>query len=1023
MIPLCYSGTSLATWEATMSRTTGLILLCALSACSDQTGPQPGDTSFISAPPGSGGTKGGTAENGPPGTGTPGTVDNTAGGGAPRTVEETDVYRLEGDRLYFLNAYRGLMVFDVSDVDHPRLLGRSPIYGSPVEMIVRNGIATVVVADWYGALEDGTPFHGSVVRGLDATDPAHIKVIGEAKLGGWTTDTRVVGDVLYAVSVDYGWWYGWDVAPAGGGGVATAGGVGSTTTVTGPSVIVSSVSFGGGQIKSVGHLEYDGWGGVFHVTASSVLLAHNAGDARTGTSARTELEYLDISDPGGAIVPRGKITVNGMIQGWGADNGRWNLDFADGKTAHMVGCAGQSYYCDGVSGYVVSTVDFSNPDAPALRSELDLPSPGWSIAARFVADRLYLAPASYDWYNSGWTPFMIVDLADPKAPKMAGTAKVPGGVWNLLPGPDDTMFALGNDWSRGDSGDSITLSYVDVGTASTPKVLGTATFGEGWAWTPAAGTFKAFTMDAEKGLVVLPFSGWSYTTQQYTNGLQLIEFTPTSIHTAGAARTRGWVERGIFVGDRLVSLSDVALAVIDYANTAAPTVVAELTLARNVVAAEPVGTTIATVASDFWEYDVTTSEVRVLPISDAEELRDVGAVPTVTVDGIRAQVFRNGNLTYIVTDVRVDAPCDYGGSGGIGGNPTKCYKRAQQVQVVDLANGVARLRGKLQLPGDSWGWGWGWWGYYAWDWFGGAEVVQVGDHALAFRRWEPFWKDGGMVVDDSTSKLYVVDLSNADAPALASATIIDNANWWWGNLRVVGTNLYVSHYEWLPVVTEGDTKDAGMAGGGVVKTDTTTTQPQVRYYIDRIDLSDLAHPRVKDKINVPGLLIGGDPDDASILYFVDYHWDGSSPTNDIDVAQVEGKVARLISRLPVNGYVGNTIVRGTNAYMSAQTYDPDKGTSHLRLHAIDLGNPAKPVDRASKEQSGWGWLLDVQGDRALVTSGWGQAGIDLYKLVDGAAPKYDQFVRTRGWWTNAITRQGDTLFLASGDWGVQVIKL
>ena len=32
-------------------------------------------------------------------------------------------------------------------------------------------------------------------------------------------------------------------------------------------------------------------------------------------------------------------------------------------------------------------------------------------------------------------------------------------------------------------------------------MLGTSTFGNGWAWTPAAGTFKAFTMDKDKGLV------------------------------------------------------------------------------------------------------------------------------------------------------------------------------------------------------------------------------------------------------------------------------------------------------------------------------------------------------------------------------------------------------------------------------------------------------------------------------------------------------------------------------------------
>src|SRR5947207_973438 len=122
-------GTALAERGATMSRTTGLILVCGfavsvvVAACADPTGgPQPGDTSFISAPPGGGGAKGagGVDESGPP-------------------------------------------------------TGANP-----------------------GADHTGTT--------------------------------------------------------AGAGGVAV-GGTGTTTTVQGPSVIVSSVSFGGGQIKAVGHLE------------------------------------------------------------------------------------------------------------------------------------------------------------------------------------------------------------------------------------------------------------------------------------------------------------------------------------------------------------------------------------------------------------------------------------------------------------------------------------------------------------------------------------------------------------------------------------------------------------------------------------------------------------------------------------------------------------------------------------------------------------------------------------------------
>ena len=74
-------------------------------------------------------------------------------------------------------------------------------------------------------------------------------------------------------------------------------------------------------------------------------------------------------------------------------------------------------------------------------------------------------------------------------------------------------------------------------------------------------------------MVVLPFSGWDWTNQSYNNGLQLIDFTASSITTGGAAHTRGWVERGIFVNNRLVSLSDLSLAVVDYTNHAAPTVV------------------------------------------------------------------------------------------------------------------------------------------------------------------------------------------------------------------------------------------------------------------------------------------------------------------------------------------------------------------------------------------------------------------------------------------------------------------
>ena len=754
-------------------------------------------------------------------------------------------------------------------------------------------------------------------------------------------------------------------------------------------MIVSSVSFANNTITQVGSVRYDGFTGVFNVTPSSILLA-SAG----ATTGQTSLQYLDISDPNGAIVPRGSLAVDGMVNGWGADNGRWNLDFADGKTAHMIG---QTYGYYG--GYTLSTADFSNPDAPVLDSALQIAQTGWGAAARFDTNRLYLSPQSGYYDGSGTTPFQVYDLTNPVAPRLAGTVTVRGTVWNLLPAPGSRIFALGNDTTNARYGDPVSLQYLDVTNPASPRLLGTSTFGQGWAWTPAAGTFKAFTMNAATGLVVLPFSGWDPTGGGYNNGLQLIEFTPTTVTTAGAAHTRGWVERGIFVGNRLVSLSDLSLAVVDYTDPKTPRVVTELTLARNVVTAQPNGATIAEVSSDWWDYDTTTSQVRVLPIASAEETADTGAtVPTLDINGTGAQVFTNGHYSYIVTHVRTATPCP--------GTTSGCFERAQQVQVVDLSSGTAVLRGKIQLPSDPGGWyGWGWGGFWWYDWWSGDDVVQVGGDALAFRRWAPSYDAQGGYVD-SNSNLYVVDLANVDAPRVASVVVQTDLQAWWGNMKVVGETLYTTHYEWVD--------------------DPTNQHGWVKYYLDSIDLTDRASPRIGAKVNVPGLLVGGNATDPSIVYTIDYRWDGETATNDFDVLRLHGSTATLLSHTTIHGWVGSTFVRGTQAYVSAQQYTQDGnsgGSSRVDLHAIDLTNPAHPRDRIASDQ-GWGWLLSVVGDRALVTSGWwGEQAIDVYQLRDGKAPQFEQTVRTRGWSVNSVSRQDQTLFLSSGYWGVQKIPL
>ena len=969
-----------------------------------------GQSDFTSAPPGGGaGNRGGAESAGTSDSSAPAPM---APGGAKvpdaRKVEETDLYRLDGDRLYYLNAYRGLMVFDVTDVAKPKLLGRSPIYGQPVEMIVRGGVANVVVADWYGAMEDGSPFHGSVVRQIDARDPKNIKVTGEAKLGGWVRDTRIVGDVLYAVSEDYGWSYGWYYG--GGEGDSVAGGS------SGAKVMVSAVNFAGGTVKQTGKIELPGYGGIFYVNGNSIMLAHDVvvdpSKPWSEPTGKTELLYVDISDPLGSIKARGKLEVNGRAQGWGADNGRWNLDFGDQKFAHMIGCAGT--WCSG-SNYVLATADFTNPDAPVLASELSISGSGWTPAARFVEGRMYLSPSN-GWYDSssGKTPIQIYDTSDAKAPKLAGSTAITGNVWLFMPS-GNKLFALGNEYgTSGPYYDSskVSLRYLDVTDPAKPSVLGSSVFGDGWAWTPAAGTFKAFTKDDKQGLVVLPFSGWSSKTNSYNNGLQLIEFDATSIKTAGAAKTKGWVERGIFVKGRLVSLSDMALSVVDYSDRANPKVISELTLARNVVNAQPQGKTIAQLSSDWWDHDLTKSELRVLPIGDAEERQSLdGALASVAIEGYNARVFRNGELAYVVSDVREKVTCTTSGPKDFEGPTGDCYSSTQKIQVVDLAGGKAVLKGSVKLPTAPSGyWGWGWYGCYYWDWYNGADVLQVQGDALAFRRWYPVYSADGKY-EESKHALYVVDLKDAAAPKLASTAVTTDPYGWWGNMRVAGDKLYVSHYEWL-------TKPDPMKPG--------ETKYTVKYYVDPIDLSDRSAPKVGARINVPGIMVGASTTDPSILYTVDYRWYGDSTKDELAVVKIKGDKAYLQGSTIIDGYVGQVFVQGNKAYASAQRYtyagDTYKGP-RVQLHEIDITNPKAPVDRVSTEKAGWGWLLGVTGDRAVLTSGWGGSGVDIYKLSATTAPVFDQFVRTRGWWSTSLTRQDNQLFLASGYWGVQTIDL
>ena len=529
-------------------------------------------------------------------------------------------------------------------------------------------------------------------------------------------------------------------------------------------------------------------------------------------------------------------------------------------------------------------------------------------------------------------------------------------------------------------------------------------------------------MDATKGLVVLPFSGWSYDSADLQQRPaahrvhRLVDRAPR-----GAAHTRGWVERGIFVENRLVSLCDLSLAVVDYTNHDAPIGDhrADAGAQRHHRAARRARPSPRSRATG----GTTTSpgpRCALLPIAQRRgDHRRRATSRRVQRRRRQRAVFMNGNLAYVVTNVRVPAACDSYGPADRQA-PTRqrrqpCYgaRRAGAGRRSVERRRVCAARSSCRsIPGAG---------------GAGAGGAASGTTGAAAPRWcrSAATRSPSVAGSRSTtrptattstrnSSLWVVDLANPDAPATASVTITDDPDGWWGNMQVVGDTLYTGHYEWVDRPTDGG----------------NYSDWTVRYYADRID-SDRsrapAHRRQDQRARPPGRRLGRAI--PSLLYTIDYRWDANIAKNDFDVVRVARQPGRSCSRRRRStAGSGSTFVRGdapTCRRSSTSTRNGGYAARRVQLHAIDLSEPVgagRPGVAASAK--GWGWLLDVEGDRAVVTSGWGAERRRHLSARRRTARRSSASSRARSAGGRTASRARTTrCYLSSGYWGVQKIDL
>lgn len=896
-------------------------------ACSskDAPGPHPvGAESFVStAPRGSGGAV-------PAAGGTAGPVPEGDAGGAAqeRAIVEADLYVRAGSMLYVQNAWRGLQVVDLVDPARPRLRSRVPLTGTPVGLYLRGAVALVASSDhfqWNLEADALVPSRESRLWAIDVSDAAAPRILAEVAIPGALEETRLVGDVLYAVSRTSPYW---DARPAlGGPAVADAAVLPDATVVQ--SFDVSSP----GAPVAVARLELPaaGWSTHANVTAERITLSRAGWEPAGGEV--TLLTAVDISDPGGALAVGAEARIAGLVRD------RWGLDFeASTGTFRAVVQSGWN------AGARLVVLDWAEPGKVAPRAELEILVPESVTATRFDGARVYVVTAR------AIDPLWVIDVSDPGSPTLAGHLEMPGQLDHIEP-RGDRLVALGHT-PEGGGVFQLQVSLLDVSKPSAPALLSRALFGPDWGWVPATpdDLRKAFQVLDGQGLVLVPFQGFDRDTWRWVGGTQLLTLSRDTIQLGGFVPHAGAVKRAfpLEAPGLLGALSDESLQTIDATDPASPVELGAIDLARPVWAIAVAGGAAAELSGDPWR---GAAEIVVVPASDLEAAAPTARFPLA---GAYGRLFRLGSVAWVLAT-------DPWTGGGV-------------LLAVDLADPAApRERGRLALPAPEAGQGW---------WSAGA--VQVG-RALAVQR--QAWRCAAATCE-SEADLLAIDLADPDAPRLA-ATVPLPARAWTSGIRAEGTSVWYSQYEWVerwpapgvrylvgrvdladpsapvvsaPVNVPGSFFSASEDGSTVYTEELhwPSDASAPRTFLHALGLTDRGTARLLASVELPGAF-GGATRAGAFAYAT-----GSDPaTGRARLAAVSLDAMAVTASSSLDASWAWTLkAAGGKLFLSEPWPQPS-------ILVYDLADPARPAFERAVRHTGWIYDVVVEGNVAYLPAGYG----------------------------------------------------
>ncbi len=539
----------------------------------------------------------GTVPGTPETTTLPGSI---ADGPVNRPVSESDIWKFSGSTLYFYNQLRGLQVIDVSNPAAPALRGRLPLasYGEQMHVLP----APIAGGDWLALLTQPE-------CRWDATAVQLVRSVGgrpekgpNVELPGRMIESRLIGDVL--VLATQGWTNRSVLVTnvtTGNGFVFDSGGVRPSDVLPSTNVVSMFVSEAFTLVSSVdlsdpaapvvrSSIRSTESPTAIHATDRLLFVAKSSNafgwfdGLGFGQAVTTNIvEVFDVSDRSGLLRRTGSFSTSGRV----ADKFKFGLD---GEVLTVVSQV-DGRWNGNASGFqpprvVLETFSVSDPAAPVRLGQLNLVTNENVFATRYDAGRAYVVTFRQV------DPLWIVDLADPTRPFVRGELEVPG--WSTYIEPmGDRLLAMGAEGGRA------AVSLFDVSNPSLPSLLDKVFLGDGWSWSEANADEKAFRVFADRGLVLLPWHG-RRGTNDWFQGMQLMEFGRDSLTLRGTISHEAQARRATLVADHVLSLSAGELVSAGIADPDHPVVRSVLDLSRPVDRVFVHGDQLVQVASGRW---------------------------------------------------------------------------------------------------------------------------------------------------------------------------------------------------------------------------------------------------------------------------------------------------------------------------------------------------------------------------------------------------------------------------------------